>query len=173
MNLQLRKPSIHTLSPEAIGWAAGMIVTGSLSLTVNWVANVAVFVPFTLERSIHVKRMFTINGTSINGNVDVGIHTFDSARIISSGSVAQAGTSVAQYIDITDTYLSPGWYYMSIALSSSTGRIAQVNALNGRYGGLIGLRQMATAFPIPANPTFASSNLMPFVGMELAVGSLL
>ncbi len=75
--------------------------------------------------------------------------------MVSIGSTAHAGTSGIQSFDITDTTLNPGLYYLACALDNGTGIIDHFThpALNLRTMGVL---KMASAFPLPANATFAA-----------------
>lgn len=166
--LLLPRASICTMSAEAIGpYLAGM--NGSTPTgTINWpAANDALFVPFTLPAYFLARRMIILNGSAVAGNVDAGIYTLDGARIVSSGAIAQAGTSAIQFLDITDTLLPPGRYYLAASCSSGTARIRRCNITVIRQQ-MMGVLRAASAHVLPASVTFASPNSpqIPIIGME-------
>lgn len=168
MTRLLTRPAIHTCSPEALGSQFAAFQIASPGSTTNWpAANEAIFVPFILDRPALVKRMFTANGSTVNGNVDVGIYTWDGARIVSIGSTAHAGTSTLQFFNITDTYLGVGQYYMAAA-ADGTARIQRysVTIILCQHFGVL---KMASAFALPASVTFATvtTAYVPHIGMEL------
>lgn len=161
----MSRPSIFTASPEMLG----NFILGASGIATNWpAANDAIFEPVTLFRPVLVKRLFSHNGSAVNGNIDMGIYTVDGARIVSIGSTAQAGTSVLQFFDIADTYLSPGRYYLAVAMSSTTGRVARTtpSIIRLQHAGVL---KMATALPLPTVATFATvtAAFLPTIGMEL------
>lgn len=165
----MQRATIHTLSPEMLGAA----IRGTVGLTGAWPAsNDAIFVPLTLSRPVLVKRLFSHNGNTIAGNIDMGIYTVDGARIVSNGSTAQAGNSVLQFFNITDTYLSPGNYYLACAKNDASGRVARYQPSLGRLQSY-GVMKMATAFALPASATFATvtATYLPSIGLEM-VGAL-
>jgi len=120
-------------------------------------ANEAIYIPVRIKASATVKRI----GTTVSGNVDVGIYDAGGTRLVSSGSTSQSGTSATQYFDIGDTALTAGLHWMAIAGSSGTGQIythdSSFNPGTGRI--LYGLKVEASAFPLPATATFSDPAL--------------
>lgn len=172
MNTAQRR-SINTFSEEAIGTeltslAGGLTPGGGAYPAIND----ALFVPFISRQSILVTRLFCINGATASGNVDVGIYSETGTRIVSSGSTAQSGTSVAQFFNVTDTPLGPGRYYMAVAMDTIGGTLFRANSTVVVLQ-MAGVAKQATAFPLPATATIATvtSGFLPAIGLEL--GALL
>ena len=164
-----RKLHISTISPEALGSYGAALSFGTPSISVTWPAtNDALFIPFTISKTILVKRMFTCNGNAVSGAVDMGIYTSDATLIVSSGSTNQAGTSLLQPFDVTDTVLGPGIYYMAAAINNTTAKIVRwiPSILNHKK---MGTAKMATAFPLPATATLATVTVtfLPLIGIDL------
>lgn len=163
MNGVIVPPAVlHTLSREAADTGSTGADLGSAVWTA---ANRAIFVPFRLTRAKPVTKLFAHNGATASGNLDIGIYTIDGTRIVSTGSVAQSGTNVCQVIDITDTLLGDGDYYLALAMDGTTGTVfrAAPQATRLRTAGVL---QQASAFPLPATATFAAvaSAFLPFFG---------
>lgn len=129
-------------------------------------ANLAYFTPFTVYSTITVTKMFVENGSTTSGNLDVGIYDAGGTKLVSSGTVAQTGASSTQEIDITDTTLRPGLYYLAFAADNGTGsymRWGTSNTVNPRTFGVL---SQASACPLPATATFATPiNNLPFVAV--------
>lgn len=84
-------------------------------------ANYIVYIPFVLcEPALAVKMSYAVGATS-NGNCDIGIYDELKNRLVNSGSTAQGTANTLQELDITDTFLQPGRYFMALTLSSATG----------------------------------------------------
>jgi hypothetical protein len=69
-----------------------------------------------------------------------------------------SGASALQYVDVTDTLLSPGRYYIGCVFSgtlTSRGFGLLTAAPNGQQQGLL---QQATAYPLPATMTPVAYN---------------
>ena len=160
-------PAIHTMSRQALG-GNGINFAGPTLGTAWPVANTAMFVPVNISRPALVQRLFSVNGTTVSGNIDMGIYTLDGAKIVSIGSTAQAGTSALQFYNIADTYLSPGQYYMAVALDNNVGKVGRYNITVIRCQ-QAGVLKATSSFALPASVTFATvtSAFIPSIGMEL------
>lgn len=164
----LAKPSISTFGLESVS-VQNRVLSGTPSGTINWVgANVGLFVPIVLRRPILAKRMIILNGSTVNGNIDAGIYTRDGAKIVSTGAVTHTGASAIQFIDITDTYLSPGMYYMAVSCSSGTTRVRRINLSVARQQSM-GVLQASSAHVLPATVTFISPTTaqIPIIAIEI------
>jgi hypothetical protein len=130
-------------------------------------ANLAIYVPFSLGVPITAVQMFIYNGATVSGNVDVGLYAADGTRLVSMGSTAQAGTSVLQAFDITDTPLGPGNYYLACAVDNTTATLFRLAPTARQIAGL-GCFTQVTAFPLPAVATFATyaSAYLPVFGLS-------
>lgn len=117
-------------------------------------ANRAILIPFDISESYTVKKLGWINGATVSGNVDVGIYDTNLTRLVSAGSTAQGSISVVQEVDVTDTTLPPGSYYMAMAMDNTTGRVLR-SVANHLDTASVGVAQMAAAFPLPATATLA------------------
>lgn len=160
--------TIHPWSIDACGapllGAASVLASGGS--TVWPVANLAIFVPFALATPLTIAQLFTANGATVSGNIDVGVYTLDGTRIVSAGSTAHAGTNTLQTYNIADTLLPAGDYYLAIAMNNTTGTLS-AHALAAIHLNRLGIAQMATAFPLPATATLAqmASAYLPLFGL--------
>lgn len=150
-------PVMGSVSPDAGG---GFLFTlGSIfnpSSTTWPAANRAIFVPFTLYEPATIAIMWHSNGVA-SGNLDLGIYSIDGTRIISKGSTASSGLNTNQILDITDTPLAAGKYYMACAFDNTTATsYAYAGTTRQSLMKLTGIYQMDSAFPLPATATFAT-----------------
>lgn len=131
-------------------------------------ANKAIYIPFTLNVAETALKLFCANGAVASGNVDVGIYTGAGARVVSSGSTAQSGTSVLQVFDVADTVLVPGYYYFAMSVDNTTAEFLCSNPVAAALP-TWGVKQEASALPLPATATFATmtSSYLPFMGISL------
>lgn len=150
--------SPHSLGNELLATAT----TRGLSTWV--VANKAYFIPISIFAPITIKKMFVENGTTVSGNIDVGIYDAGGVKKVSIGSTAQAGVSAIQEFDITDTLLNPGLYYLAGAMDNTTG-IVQRAGPSSAVLRTFGVFEQTSAFPLPSTATFAllSSSFFPYV----------
>lgn len=136
-------------------------------------ANRAIYIPLYVPYQYVVRRMYWINGSVIGSNVSTGLYTFDGERLYGSGTVAQVGTSLIQYVTpSTPIPLSPGRYYVAFAISSITANngVGLGTAGSGLASyKLLGIVQQESALPVPATmapETLAAEGAsLPFVGI--------
>lgn len=117
---------------------------GSAGVTsTTWPAlNRAQFVPFLVLAPFTVRQVFWVNGATVNGNVDLGVYRENGGSpLVSAGSTVQSGVSVIQSVDVTDTLLAPGAYYMALTSSSGTAtflaRSANIDTITRRALGML------------------------------------
>ena len=153
---------IGTFSRYSALWESS-VVTGNIGggASLTWlVANKAIYIPLWLPFWYQVNRVWWYNGSSVTSvNNDLGIYDADGTRIYSTGSTAQSGASVLQYVTVSTPFrLPPGRYFLALAISSVT---ANRGGTGGATNTLTRLRQSgimeeASALPLPAVATFAA-----------------
>lgn len=147
--------TISPLSLESVGLELARLLAAPVSTT--WPSNnQAVFVPFVIYNPFLVLKMATLNGTTANSNIDIGIYDDQKNRLVSMGSTAQAGTSAVQSFDITDTTLEPGVYYMALNFSATTGTIFAWAPAVGLCSAMGVLTQAVGAIALPDPAVFAT-----------------
>jgi hypothetical protein len=133
-------------------------------------ANMAIYIPFFLQHPMTFNRLFSENGDVVSGNIDLGVYDAGKRRIVSSGSTAQVGTATSQLFNVGSFTLGPGLYFMAVAMDNTTGKFMAL-ALSPLVGlGIyktFGIYQQSSAFPLPANATFATPtrNYLPVIGL--------
>jgi hypothetical protein len=142
---------------------------GTLSSVAWYTANLAVFIPFRLARTILVTQMFSVNGTTASGDTDIGIYTADGTLLVSSGATAQSGTSCIQAFNITDTLVGPGLFYMAMSHSDATGTVMKGSGLGAVLSRVVGIGMQANAHPLPATFTLAAytKTSHPYFGLTV------
>lgn len=119
------------------------------------VANKAFFIPVRLPVPATVFQLICGTGTGTTGNFDVGIYDAGGNRLVSSGSTAKTTASSERIINVTDTVLGPGLYYLAMSTDGVTNYLRQSVATLG-LAKLMGVYEMTTAFALPATATFAT-----------------
>lgn len=145
--------------PAEVAFAQGTTYTVS---SVWPSANRALYVPVQVLKQITVYKMSIFNGSAVAGNFDLGLYDEAGTRLVSSGSTVQAGTNVPQVVDVADTVLTPGTYWLAAASNSGSGQYFRASATSVGLN-LAGMREQASAFPLPATATFSavSANYLP------------
>ena len=133
------------------------ISVAAITTSTVWpAANLAIFVPFSLDSETLIAQLWWFNGATVAGNVDIGIYTADGTRLLSAGSTAQSGTSVLQSVNTADTLVGPGVYYLALALSDGTATISGRTLAALQHGQIAGMAEKTSAFALPATVTLAS-----------------
>jgi hypothetical protein len=130
-------------------------------------ANKAVFVPFRLPRQYTAYKMMVGQGATAAGNFCCGIYDEWGNRLVTSGATAKAASAEA-VIDITDTEIGPGLYFMALS-ADGTNNYMQFSAANAGCNKAVGMREMTTAYVLPNPATFATitSVQVPQMGVYL------
>jgi hypothetical protein len=162
----LLPPVISIASPHAFG---GSMICHTLqaSASATWPTNnLGIFIPFSLPAPYVVRSLYSVNGATASGNLDMGIFALDGTLIVSKGSTAQSGTDTLQILSVTATLLSPGRYF--VALSSSTTAATFYRNPYGAAGqGVGGILQASSQLPLANLPTFATpaNSYVPLCGL--------
>ena len=149
---------VSALSRSSIG--GELAVVGSSPADLTWPsANLAVYIPFTLAESITAYKMWVFNGAAVSGNLDIGIYNEAGTKLIATGSTAQSGTTAIQTVDVADTALGPGTFYLALVLDNGTGKVRQqlFSTSPTIYPTVCGIAQESSAFPLPASFTLATN----------------
>lgn len=161
------RPTV-TITPYSYTSLTGGILGTTMPVSSAWIAaNRALFTPFNLYSEVTLYSLFCVNGVAISGNVDIGIYDAVGTKIVSTGSTGQAGIHRVQNINITPTVLGAGLFYLAMVMDNGTGQVLR-RSIGGSVGRCEGLYQMAAAFPLPANATFAvvTSGILPVMGAK-------
>ena len=174
----VREPRI--ISPvSAVGGAgAALSALGYVQGTALWpVANKAYYMPFVLNSSVTITKLWIANGTAATGNVDVGIYNEAGTKQISAESTAQSGASTLQLFDVADTVLAAGYYYFAFAHNTISQAVihgwADTSVVWAARA--VGMYEQTSALPLPSTATFAAisgSWVCPFVGFIDTLTSL-
>lgn len=158
---------ISTVDPDQLGTLV-MATTASLPGTATFTANQARYTPLVIYRSCTAFRIWFRTSGVQTGNYDVGIYDENGTRLVSSGSTALPTTQNAVMVDIADTPLTAGRYYLAHAVSSATSSqaVGIASIVNLRAAGNV---TQASALPLPATMTFGTSGESSVVIMGLDV----
>lgn len=148
-------PSFSTLLPSSLFGDCQISTRATISTGVWPVANKALFCAVWLETPC-LAQILGINVAVQSGNIDLGLYSEQGSLIVSSGStpVAVAGK---QALDIADTWVGPGTIYLAMSCDNVVASFSKwSNAAITAHCAVLGLREMASAFPLPATATFAN-----------------
>lgn len=147
--------------------AGARAIANPASSTLTWVANLAVYVPVTLPAPFPVQRLWWYNGSTVTGNVDMGIYSKGGSLIASAGTTAQSGSAVPQYV-AKAVLLPPGGYYFALVCSGTTAAIQGHATWTAANLNLIGVLQQALGsalLPATMSPAAMANALFPYCGI--------
>ena len=150
------------VSALSVDTEPGRAAVGYTPASFTQTANRVTYVPFYVPVPQTVSGMGWVNGSVISGTVHGGIYSFLGKTLIVSGSVAQAGASVAQTLDLTDTPVEPGWYWMAVGISAAGSFISSTTGSGGASAGAHGVcyQDAAVPLPNPAVPVLATNQVL-------------
>lgn len=108
--------------------------------------------PFVISHPFLVRKVFWVNGTNATtDSADVGVYDAALTLLVAGGGTAIASANVVQEVDVTDTLLKPGRYFMAYTQNGTTATVVShaLTSANARAMGLF--QQTASAYPLP-NP---------------------
>lgn len=169
VNLQ---PVKHAVSSIGRGTIIGdyALCTNTTSGAAVWpTANKALFVQFGIDFHFLVKQI-GVQVTTQSGNLDVGIYNSVGVRLVSKGTTAVAAAGL-QALDVTDTWLPPGLYYMAMAVDNGTAAFQRFTVTTVESLRVLGVREMTSAFVLPDPVTFANPTTSAYVPMITLTGN--
>jgi hypothetical protein len=128
--------------------------------------NLALYVPFAVPLPIRVLKLWFGCGSIGTDNFDLGLFTAAGTKLVSSGATAKAASGTEVVVDVTDTSIGPGLYYIGLSCAS-TGSSFYLYGFTTPIAAAYGIKQEEAAHPLPATATMvnASSSYIPLVGM--------
>ena len=148
------------LSSEGVWSLGGKMIGHTINASTPsavWVsANRGYDIPFDLICPFNLRSMFCFYGGTVAGNLDFGVYALDGTLIVSTGAVAQSGTSALQIASITQTLLSPGSYYMAMSASSNSATVSK-HSYGAAGLSVAGVLMAASQHPLTTLPTFANT----------------
>lgn len=129
-------------------WSLGPMLRGAVIGAPTAVAypsaNKAFFIPFRVPKIVTAYQIVVGNGTTSGNNIDAGIYDEFGNRLVRAGSTAR-GAGSEQVLNIADTVLLPGMYYMAYAHNSTNNVVGFSSSQAGLIKAL-GVKEMASGF---------------------------
>lgn len=159
---------ISTWSPNAVGGEVSGVTSNSWASATYPAASRALAFPFAVSSPFLVRKVFWFNGTTVGtDSADVGVYTEAGARLVSGGGTLTSGASGTQEVDVTDTLLQPGRYWLAYAQNGVTATPIMINTGSAGNIRCLGIAQMAAAYVLPSTftPATAASGLIGLFGI--------
>ena len=146
-----------------------ILCTNSITTQAYPLANLALFVPFSVSHPCTAYEGWIETGGTATGNFDIGIYDAAGSRLTSSGSTASAASTVVNTTTMANQTLLPGKrYYMAFAEDTNTDTFFCTAMAAGIYEASV-ILEATTAFVLPASPTLSRTTraFVPHFGLNL------
>jgi hypothetical protein len=149
----------HAIAVDTFGTLGG--AQGYTSSGTYPTADLAIYIPVRVVVSVTVLKIHIGTGTA-SGNLDVGLYSSTGSRLVSSGTTAITGTG--QTVDVTDTSIGRGLYYIAITVDNTTAtfaRYAPGSVPTPGFGVLV--QQLSASGTLPTTATWTNAFVLSFV----------
>lgn len=128
--------------------------------------NLAVYHPIIVPCMTIVRRVFWLNGATTTGGatVEAGLYAdggYKPGAKLVSGAATQGTASQVQFVDVTDTSVPPGAYWLALTASTATNTTFFGLAIYANMDAAVRFEQ-ASANPLPATATPVESTTATF-----------
>lgn len=168
LGAQYPRPNTHIISHFSMHCLTGnTFQANSFGSGTSIGANVATMTPFVIAHPFLVRKVFWANGsTATTDNIDVGVYSDQFKLIVSGGGTLASGSNATQEVDVTDTLLQPGVYYLAFVQNGTTMTPILSNLSIAGYRGL-GCARMTSAYPLPSTftPSAITVTRLPLCGI--------
>lgn len=140
-------------------------LTATVSVTANqaWgTANRAIYIPIRVPRLCTVVKLAFGNGSTATGNYDIGLYNAAGTRLVSKGSTAKGVTQEMTVVDVADTTISAGTYYLALNSDSTTDTFMAIPFTAPTATARGALQQAVGAVTLPSTATFALDHTLAF-----------
>jgi hypothetical protein len=157
----------HSIDPIRDGWLGAQT---SWSSTNAWGTQYrAIYVPVRVVRRVVVRQLGWVSGPTAAGNCDVGIYDSTGTRIVATGSQTNTSASITRVVDITDTTIGPGCYYLGLNNDTTTDTFLSypITAPEAAARGL--LSETLGSLALPSTASWALANTLTFIPIPVAL----
>lgn len=170
---------VSSLGPLTAAGRATMLAGVNYASSAYPSASRVIYTPLMLPAPVTIHGGWTYNGATAAGNWNVGIYEWESkARLLETGTVAQAGTSVVQRSDLSGggtVDLKAGLYIMAIISSSATATFFRVTNSNYLLAGHGCCQEAGSGSTLPSTASLATavtSAYFPAFGFEVRADNI-
>lgn len=163
------------VSPWTRGWGVkrDSVSTSNPGSGSYEAANRGIWSPVLVPVQCTIRRFWWANGSSVSAsyNIEAGIYTDDGhkpkTKIITTGSTAQGTATEVQFVDVTDTVLTPGMYWLYLSVSTTSATVFRVSVGGFIHQELVGFQQSSVgpgSAPATATPVQATGGYLYVFG---------
>lgn len=132
--------------------------------------NLAIYIPIAISRPAVVLKLWVVEGGIGTGNFDLGLYNSAGTRLVSTGATAKAAIVSLHTVDVTDTTVGPGIYYIAMVADSATDTYEGDNDAAPNYASLGVLTESLGSTALPATASWALNNTLafyPWIGLSV------
>lgn len=129
----------------------------------------AIYVPIRVKKRMVIVKLGIANGATASDNLDLGLYDAVGTRLVSTGSTAQSGTTTEQVIDVTDTTIGPGLYYLAACFSGTTGTVFRLSHAAPYYLSIGVLSETLGSVTLPATATWTADQALAYYPVVFAL----
>jgi hypothetical protein len=164
-------PPMVSVFTNGIGWA-GIPILGACASATWENATRTVYMPLALSIPCIVRRVWWANGATVAGGatIECGVYSDSGygpgARLV-YGSAVQGTATEVQFVDVTDTGLAAGLYWIGIT-SSTNSNTTFFRSTIGQiaYDASFRFQEAATALPTTATPVESAAQSIYLCGFS-------
>lgn len=122
----------------------------------------AVYVPVRVPVRCVVRKLGYASSTTATGNIDIGLYDASGVRLVSSGSTAKVGATSLAVVDVTDTTIGPGGYYIALNNDTTTDTFSCTSESAPRAAAYGLLTETLGSVVLPATATWIVNQTLTF-----------
>lgn len=149
--------------------AIGAVFTYGSPASTAWpLANLALYVPFSVSETVTAVEGWAVAGGTAGGNFDIGVYSSTGSRLTSAGATARTLSTVNNTTTMTNLVLVPGVrYYMAMSADGTNTWMAVATAAGLNES--MGMLESSTSYVLPASPTISRTTraYAPLFGLNL------
>lgn len=150
--------------------------TASAPSSATWEsANRIVYQWISIPATFVVRRVWWANGATVSGGATIEVGVYNStggapapSSLLVSGSAVQSGSgaNALQFVDVTDTVLTPGNYAIAITSSATTSTTLFRSSLQGHWSKSMRMQEAGSGgLPSTATPAAGSGTALWLCGL--------
>ena len=151
---------IGTWSAESMGVVLPSLLVAAPNGGTNWAeVNRVIYVPLLLTHPFSLVRFWWANGTTLSGQIEVGLYSASGTRLATTGSIGggvAAGTQSAAPTAGT-IVLAPGFYRLAVTVNQINRRLLKFSSTVQNFRKLNVYEELTGGFGLPATATLGTN----------------
>lgn len=129
----------------------------------------AIYVPVRIPSAVTVVELAYGCQSTATGNVDIGLYTASGSKLISTGSTAKSTSTAVISVDVTDTSITAGLYYLALNNDTTTDTFQALSDTAPTPAARGVLTETLGSVTLPATASWAVDNTLAFIPLIAAM----